>query len=58
MNNNWYCYFLISSNNKRTYIGVSNDIHKRLRKHNGELSGGAKATRIGRPWRHICSIRI
>ena len=56
MNNNWYCYFLISSNNKRTYIGVSNDIHKRLRKHNGELSGGAKATRNGRPWRHICSI--
>lgn len=53
---NWYCYFLISNDNRRTYIGVSNNIHKRLRKHNGELTGGAKATRSGRPWRHICSI--
>lgn len=29
---------------------MTNDPHRRLKQHNGELSGGAKYTRVGRPW--------
>lgn len=54
--NNYSCYILISNTNTRTYIGCSNNINRRLRQHNGEIVGGAKATRKGRPWRHICEI--
>ena len=47
----YLCYLLLSSTSKqRTYVGVTNDIQRRLRQHNGELVGGAKATRNGRPW--------
>lgn len=44
------CYLLLSST--RTYIGCSNNPSKRLRQHNGEIKGGAKATLMHRPWRH------
>jgi structure-specific endonuclease subunit SLX1 len=44
----YYCY-LITSNNL-TYIGTTNDLVKRLKQHNGELSGGAKATRRFNDW--------
>jgi predicted GIY-YIG superfamily endonuclease len=46
----WYVYFLCSTTSNKTYIGVSNDIYRRLRQHNGEITGGAKYTRQGRPW--------
>lgn len=46
----WYVYFLKSTVSNKTYIGVSNNIYRRLRQHNGEIVGGAKYTRMGRPW--------
>ena len=48
------CYLLRScapgGRSRRTYVGVTNDMVRRLRQHNGELAGGAKNTRVGRPW--------
>jgi len=46
----WFVYVLISQAG-RTYVGIARDVPRRLRQHNGELAGGARATRPGRPWR-------
>lgn len=47
----WSCYLVRSKvSPNRTYAGVTNDIKHRLRQHNGEISGGARATKIYRPW--------
>ncbi len=35
----------------RTYVGVALDVERRARQHNGEIPGGARSTRVGRPWR-------
>lgn len=43
----WFCYLLSSGN--RTYVGATVDLDQRLRRHNGEISGGAKYTR-GYQW--------
>lgn len=48
-----YCYLLVSEeNNRLTYIGYTTNLDKRLKQHNGELVGGAKATRKAKDW-HI-----
>ena len=44
-NKNIYCvYLLINTNNNKTYIGITNNINRRIRQHNNELCGGAKYT--------------
>jgi|TARA_X000000368_G_scaffold396643_1_gene365097 predicted GIY-YIG superfamily endonuclease len=51
----WSCYII--ENNGYTYVGVSNNVEKRLRAHNGEIKGGAKYTTSKGPgWKHICLI--
>lgn len=50
----WACYCLQSQTGK-TYIGSTIDIDRRLRQHNGEISGGAKATK-GCQWKRVCHI--
>ena len=51
----WSCYII--ENRGYTYVGVSNDVEKRLRAHNGEIKGGAKyTTGKGAGWKHICLI--
>lgn len=47
----WVLYVLVSGALDRTYVGVATDHERRLRQHNGELVGGARSTRAGRPWR-------
>lgn len=44
--NTYYCYFLISGNN--TYIGITNNLNKRIKQHNGKLKNGAKSTRMNK----------
>ena len=43
-----FVYILRCADNT-LYIGRTSDIQKRLKKHNGELAGGAKYTRSRRP---------
>tara|TARA_B100000795_G_scaffold259599_1_gene234712 strand:- start:134 stop:532 length:399 start_codon:yes stop_codon:yes gene_type:complete len=52
----WACYII--ENRGYTYVGVSNNVERRLRAHNGEISGGAKyTTSKGKGWKHVCIIR-
>lgn len=41
---NWFVYMLIHTHSTIPYIGKTNDLTRRLRQHNGEISGGAKRT--------------
>lgn len=44
-----YCLHSTTHPN-RTYIGATKNLKRRLRQHNQEIKGGAKYTRIGKPW--------
>jgi len=50
----YVCYILKSGN--RTYNGSTNNMKRRLRQHNGEIKGGAKATRGKGPWEVYCIV--
>ena len=54
-----YVYFLESTNGS-TYIGATINLERRLRQHNKEISGGARATSIkvarGEKWKRICYV--
>lgn len=52
----WCVYLIISADMDNTYVGVTTNFRRRLRQHNGELNGGAKASRAGRPWQCVCLI--
>lgn len=55
MERSWYCYCL-HSRTKSTYIGSTIDPDRRLRQHNRELSGGAKATGRSDGWKRVCCV--
>ncbi|KAI3448845.1 hypothetical protein Pfo_005510 [Paulownia fortunei] len=56
--NSWAVYLILSTNPPtKTYVGVTNNFSRRLKQHNGELKGGAKASRAGRPWICACLIQ-
>ncbi len=47
-NKSWQVY-LLRCKNGALYCGISNNLPKRLRQHNGEIVGGAKYTRANAP---------
>jgi len=50
-------YLLREAGSGRTYIGQTVNFSKRLRQHNGEISGGARyTTRHGSDWRPIAIV--
>ena len=49
----YYCYIIAFIENyiiKRTYIGITNNLKRRIKQHNGEVKGGAKSTRCSNEW--------
>ena len=44
-----WCVYLLRCADNTLYCGITNDLSKRLRQHNGELVGGAKYTKVRRP---------
>ena len=54
-----FVYF-IESTNGSTYIGATVNLDKRIRQHNKEIKGGARATSIkveqGEVWKYICYV--
>jgi len=56
----WFIY-VVSCFDNSLYCGITTDLKRRLKQHNGELKGGAKYTRSRRPvvllWRDICKSR-
>jgi structure-specific endonuclease subunit SLX1 len=50
----WYNYIIFNVNSTKTYVGSTVNITRRFRQHNGEIAGGAKATRNKGPWNYIC----
>ena len=52
----WNVY-LLSSSQGLTYVGATVNLDHRLRQHNGEISGGAKATSgCAGSWRRVCHV--
>jgi structure-specific endonuclease subunit SLX1 len=52
--------YLLESTKNATYVGATIDVNRRLRQHNKEIKGGARATgsRVskGETWRRICYV--
>ena len=46
--NNWLIY-LLECGNDSFYCGITNNLERRLKQHNGEIKGGAKYTRSHLP---------
>ena len=48
----WYVYVLLCSDNSY-YCGITTNVNRRLKQHNGVINGGAKYTRGRRPCKVI-----
>lgn len=48
----YYCYIIFNENGN-TYNGYTTNLQRRLRQHNGEIKGGAKATHNRGPWKFL-----
>ena len=44
----YYVYFVLCKDNS-LYCGITNDLNKRIKQHNGEIKGGAKYTLARKP---------
>ena len=59
-NDSWFVY-LVRCSDGSFYAGVTTDLERRVRQHNGEIVGGASYTRVRRPvamaWYEVCEDR-
>jgi len=54
---NYLVYCLASETSpNQTYVGITNNFKRRIRQHNGEITGGARRTRAYRPWKPFLHI--
>jgi predicted GIY-YIG superfamily endonuclease len=51
----YFCCYCLVSEKGSTYVGFTINLDRRLRQHNQELSGGARATH-GKSWKRILSV--
>jgi len=51
-----YCCYILTNERGNTYVGSTNNLTRRLRQHNGIISGGARSTRGKGPWRVLCTV--
>ncbi len=53
----WSVYLLYNRKTRRSYLGCTTDPDRRLRQHNGEIRGGARATQAGAGgWEMVCYV--
>tara|TARA_Y100000592_G_scaffold16961_1_gene25448 strand:+ start:819 stop:1133 length:315 start_codon:yes stop_codon:yes gene_type:complete len=52
LNSNWHIYVVVCFDNS-FYCGITTNLERRLKQHNGEIKGGAKYTRSRRPCRYV-----
>lgn len=54
----WYVYLLATVlEPSKTYVGATTDVDRRLKQHNGQLSGGAVATStVPGGWYRVCYV--
>tara|TARA_B100000212_G_C27068828_1_gene403009 strand:+ start:202 stop:462 length:261 start_codon:yes stop_codon:yes gene_type:complete len=52
LNSKWYIYVVVCFDNS-FYCGITTNLERRLKQHNGEVKGGAKYTRGRRPCRYV-----
>ena len=56
-----FCYLLYTDKG-HTYIGATTDVNRRLRQHNQEITGGARATgrrvQQGYEWKRLCYLTL
>ena len=55
MTTRWHVYLLLNDAHTRTYVGATVDPDRRLRQHNAELVGGARATARDH-WTRVCLV--
>jgi predicted GIY-YIG superfamily endonuclease len=49
--------FYVIYNGNYSYAGVTPDLDRRIKKHNQELHGGAKYTKmVGKGWQYLCQV--
>lgn len=53
----WYMYVVICADFS-LYCGITTDVKRRLRQHNGEIKGGAKYTRSKRPCSLVYTLEV
>ena len=53
----WYVY-VVACFDDSLYCGITTDVNRRIKQHNGDISGGSKYTRSRRPVKLVWSVDV